>query len=93
MILEQALKELQVETRFLWGTPFQADLGLTPAKLYFGYLVDHSRVDFVNHRGPSTIMAYQLCTGVAVTRSAENSAQSRQNPDGPSWAAFRCLSR
>lgn len=42
-------------------------LGLSPAMLQRGYLVDRSTVDLEQGRGPSTIMACQLCTGVAVT--------------------------
>ncbi len=44
-------------------------LGLAPARLQFGYLVDPTRVDLAQHRGPSTIMACQLCAGVAATEA------------------------
>jgi molybdopterin/thiamine biosynthesis adenylyltransferase len=40
-------------------------LGLSPAMLQRSYLVDRSRVDFARRRGPSTIIACQLCAGVA----------------------------
>jgi molybdopterin/thiamine biosynthesis adenylyltransferase len=40
-------------------------LGLSPAMLQRSYLVDRSRVDLAAHRGPSTIIACQLCAGVA----------------------------
>jgi len=43
-------------------------LGLSPAMLQRGYLVDPSAVDFANHRGPSTAMACELCAGVAGTQ-------------------------
>ncbi|MDD2873140.1 MAG: ThiF family adenylyltransferase, partial [Azoarcus sp.] len=33
------------------------------------YLVDPSRVNLAEHRGPSTIVACQLCAGVAATES------------------------
>ena len=41
--------------------------GLAPAMLGRGYLVDDSTVDLAAQRGPSTIMACQLCAGVAAT--------------------------
>ena len=42
-------------------------IGLSPAMLQRGYLVDRSRVDLSARRGPSTAMACQLCAGVAAT--------------------------
>lgn len=42
-------------------------LGLSPAMLQVGYLVDPSAVDLARHRGPSTPMACDLCAGVAAT--------------------------
>lgn len=44
-------------------------LGLSPAMLQRGYLVDESRVDFANRKGPSTIAACQLCAGVIASES------------------------
>lgn len=44
-------------------------LGLSPRMLQLSYLVDRSRVDFANKRGPSTVMACQLCAGFAATES------------------------
>jgi molybdopterin/thiamine biosynthesis adenylyltransferase len=44
-------------------------LGLSPAMLQRSYLVDPSRVNLAEHRGPSTIAACQLCAGVAATES------------------------
>ena len=43
-------------------------LGLSPSMLQSSYLVDESRVDLAAHRGPSTIMACDLCAGVAATQ-------------------------
>ena len=43
-------------------------LGLSPAMLQRGYLVDPSAVDFARHRGPSTAMACELCAGLAATQ-------------------------
>jgi molybdopterin/thiamine biosynthesis adenylyltransferase len=42
-------------------------VGLTPAMLHRGYLVDRSRVDLAAQRGPSTAMACQMCAGLAGT--------------------------
>ncbi|HPF58802.1 MAG TPA: ThiF family adenylyltransferase [Candidatus Competibacteraceae bacterium] len=44
-------------------------LGLSPAMLQMGYLVDPTRVDLANHRGPSTPMACELCAGMAATQA------------------------
>ena len=44
-------------------------LGLSPAMLQRGYLVDSKFVDFAQRRGPSTAMACQLCAGVAATEA------------------------
>ena len=43
-------------------------VGLSPAMLQRGYLVDPSAVDLAHHRGPSTAMACELCAGVAATQ-------------------------
>ncbi len=42
-------------------------LGLAPAGLQMGYLVDPSRVDLAGQSGPSTPMACELCAGMAAT--------------------------
>jgi molybdopterin/thiamine biosynthesis adenylyltransferase len=44
-------------------------LGLAPAMLQRGYLVDSSYLDFAQRRSPSTAMACQLCAGVAATEA------------------------
>ena len=44
-------------------------LGLSPRMLQLGYLVDRSRVNFAEKRGPSTVMACQLCAGFAATEA------------------------
>lgn len=44
-------------------------LGLAPARLHMGYLVDPSRVDLAQQRGPSTGMATHLCAGIAATEA------------------------
>ncbi len=44
-------------------------LGLSPRMLQSGYLVDPTAVDLLNHQGPSTPMACELCAGVAATEA------------------------
>jgi molybdopterin/thiamine biosynthesis adenylyltransferase len=44
-------------------------LGLSPAMLHRSYLVDPSRVNFHERRGPSTAMACPLCAGLAATEA------------------------
>ena len=43
-------------------------VGLSPAMLQMGYLVDPSRVDLAKRRGPSTVIAVQLCAGIAAAQ-------------------------
>lgn len=57
----QGLPEFEKAIRFL--------IGLSPAMLQRGYLVDQSVVDLAAHRGPSTVMACQLCAGVAAAEA------------------------
>lgn len=44
-------------------------LGLAPAGLHAPYLVDPSAVNLAEQRGPSTIMACQICAGIAATEA------------------------
>ncbi len=44
-------------------------LGLSPSMLQRGYLVDPTRVNLNEHRGPSTVMACQFCAGMAATEA------------------------
>jgi len=57
----EGVSEAEKRVRFL--------VGLSPAMLQRGYLVDSSYIDFAHNRGPSTAMACQLCAGVAVTEA------------------------
>ena len=50
---------------------FRFLVGLTPAMLHRGYLVDPSHVSLSSGRGPSTAMACELCAGVAGTQVAK----------------------
>jgi molybdopterin-synthase adenylyltransferase len=43
-------------------------VGLSPAMLQMGYLADPSRVNLAERRGPSTIIAVQLCSGIAAAQ-------------------------
>ena len=53
--------ELEKAIRFL--------VGLAPALLHRRYLADKTRVDLKARKGPSTIMACQLCAGVAASEA------------------------
>jgi molybdopterin/thiamine biosynthesis adenylyltransferase len=44
-------------------------LGLSPAMLQRRYLVDRSALNLAEKRGPSTVMACQLCAGVAAVET------------------------
>jgi molybdopterin/thiamine biosynthesis adenylyltransferase len=53
--------ELEKAVRFL--------VGLAPALLHRHYLVDRTRVSLEERRGPSTVVACQLCAGVAAAEA------------------------
>ncbi|MFV0276097.1 MAG: ThiF family adenylyltransferase [Parahaliea sp.] len=44
-------------------------IGLSPAMLQLKYLVNPERVNFGEREGPSTVMACELCAGMAATQS------------------------
>jgi molybdopterin/thiamine biosynthesis adenylyltransferase len=44
-------------------------IGLSPAMLQRGYLVDRGAVDFKRRKSPSTPMACELCAGIAATQA------------------------
>lgn len=67
-------------------------LGLSPALLQRGYLVDQSTVDLAARRGPSTVMACQLCAGVAATEALKillKRGPVRAAPHGYQFDAYR----
>lgn len=67
-------------------------LGLAPARLQLGYLVDPSAVNLAQHRGPSTIMACQLCAGVAASEALKillNRGKVLAAPHGVHIDAYR----
>lgn len=66
---------LSFEDYFRWGDTTDDEkalrfmVGLAPAGLHRPYLVDPTAVNLAEHRGPSTMMACQLCAGVAATEA------------------------
>jgi molybdopterin/thiamine biosynthesis adenylyltransferase len=44
-------------------------VGLSPSMLQRSYLADPAYVDFARQRGPSTVMACELCAGIAATEA------------------------
>jgi molybdopterin/thiamine biosynthesis adenylyltransferase len=76
--------ELEMPLRFL--------MGLAPARLQMGYLVDPGTVDLANRKGPSTIMACQLCAGAAATETLKillGRGPVRAAPKGYHFDAYR----
>ena len=71
-------------------------LGLSPAMLQRSYLVDPSRVNLAARRGPSTIIACQLCAGVAAAETLKillGRGPVVAAPWGLHFDAFRCRYR
>lgn len=67
-------------------------LGLAPSMLQMGYLVDPSRVDLAGRKGPSTIIAGQLCAGMAATEALKillKRGSLRSAPYGYHFDAYR----
>jgi molybdopterin/thiamine biosynthesis adenylyltransferase len=72
--------------------PLRFLMGLAPGRLQMGYLVDPSTVDLANRKGPSTIMACQLCAGVAATEALKillGRGPVRAAPKGYHFDAYR----
>ncbi|MDT7837678.1 ThiF family adenylyltransferase [Aquabacterium sp. OR-4] len=66
-------------------------VGLAPAMLHRGYLVDARAVDLARRRGPSTSMACQICAGVAGTEALKLLLQRgtvRLAPSGTQFDAY-----
>jgi len=67
--------QMTFEDYFQWGDKSELDkairfvVGLAPAGLHRPYLVVPEAVNFAERRGPSTMMAVQLCSGVVGTES------------------------
>ncbi len=67
-------------------------LGLSPAMLQRRYLVYPDAVDLNAHRGPSTVMACEICAGVAATQALKILLQRgrvRAAPHGLQFDPFR----
>lgn len=67
-------------------------IGLSPAMLQRSYLVDSSRVDLDAKKGPSTIVACQLCAGVVAGESLKlllNRGEVPVAPRGFHFDAYR----
>jgi molybdopterin/thiamine biosynthesis adenylyltransferase len=66
---------MSFESYFRWdgcddtGKALRFLAGLAPSLLHASYLVDPSAVDLAARRGPSTVMACQLCAGIAGTEA------------------------
>jgi molybdopterin/thiamine biosynthesis adenylyltransferase len=72
--------------------PIRFLLGLAPARLQMAYLADPTTVDLPNRKGPSTIMACQLCAGVAATEALKillGRGSVRKAPKGYHFDAYR----
>jgi len=72
--------------------PVRFLMGLAPARLQMGYLIEPSAVDLANQKGPSTIMACQLCAGVAATEALKillGRGPVRAAPRGYHFDAYR----
>jgi molybdopterin/thiamine biosynthesis adenylyltransferase len=86
------------EDYFQWGDRPDDELalrflvGLAPARLHAGYLVDATRVDLSGRRTPSTFMACELAAGIAATETLKivlNRGQVNCAPHGMQFDAYR----
>lgn len=67
-------------------------MGLSPSMLQMPYLVDDSRVDLADHKGPSTPMACELCAGMTATHALKillNRGKVPAAPIGLHFDAYR----
>ena len=66
-------------------------IGLAPAMLHRGYLMDPDAVDLVAHRGPSTVIACQICAGMAAAEALKillKRGRLRAAPAGMQFDAY-----
>jgi len=86
------------EEYFQWGELPDLDkairflVGLAPAGLHRPYLVVPSAINLAERRGPSTIMACDLCAGVAITEGLKillGRGPVRAAPYGMQFDAYR----
>lgn len=59
----------RMEGESLEGQLIRFIVGLTPAMLQMGYLVDNTRADFKRQKAPSTPIGIDLCAGVAAANT------------------------
>ena len=67
-------------------------VGLSPSMMQMSYLIDRTRVDLAQRRGPSTAIAVQLCSGVAaaqVLKLVLNRGKVIAAPRGLHFDAYR----
>jgi len=90
--------KMTFEEYFQWGNLDELDkairfvVGLAPAGLHRPYLMVPSSVNFAERRGPSTIMACQLCAGVAATEALKillGRGEVLAAPHGMQFDAYR----
>lgn len=90
--------QMTFEEYFQWGQRSDLEkavrfvVGLAPAGLHRPYLVDPSSVSFHQRKGPSTIMACQICAGVAATEALKillKRGKVRAAPHGMQFDAYR----
>lgn len=68
-------KSMSFENYFQWKDNDDTDklinflVGLTPKPFHLSYLVDKSKVNIEQKKGPSTVMACMMCAGVTVTEA------------------------
>jgi len=86
------------EQYFLWRQHSEDEkairflLGLAPAGLHRPYLVDPSTVNLAERRGPSTIIACQLCAGIVAAEALKmllGRGEVRAAPHGVHFDAYR----
>ncbi|MHA4870490.1 ThiF family adenylyltransferase [Duganella sp. PWIR1] len=90
--------QMTFEEYFGWGDRPDMEkalrflVGLAPAVLHGGYLVDPSAINLQEQRGPSTIMGCELCAGAAATEALKillKRGDVRGAPWGYQFDAFR----
>lgn len=67
-------------------------VGLAPAMLHLPYLADRSRVDLAARKGPSTVMACELCAAIAASEAMKillGRGRVRAAPHGVQFDAYR----
>jgi molybdopterin/thiamine biosynthesis adenylyltransferase len=88
---------MSFEEYFRWGDLPEHEkalrflIGLAPAGLHRPYLVEPAAVNLAERRGPSTVMACQMCAGVAATQALKillGRGRVLSAPHGTQYDAF-----